>query len=109
MGFGQGTGPGGASATRLLPDDIDPNLEIIANLMIRVLSSRSRPSTPSPGPRSGCPTPTSWPATARRPRSSSYIRADETPHVGYLKTALTEMRDRTWIGDVAARSTPAPR
>ena len=29
----------------------------------------------------------------------SYIRADETPHVGYLRTALTEMRDRTWIGE----------
>jgi hypothetical protein len=28
----------------------------------------------------------------------TYIRADETPHVGYLKTALTEMRDRTWLG-----------
>jgi hypothetical protein len=28
----------------------------------------------------------------------SFIRADETPHVDYLKTALTEMRDRTWIG-----------
>ena len=28
----------------------------------------------------------------------SYIRADETPHVDYLKTALTEMRDRTWVG-----------
>ena len=29
----------------------------------------------------------------------SYIRADESPHVGYLRTALSEMRDRTWIGD----------
>ena len=28
----------------------------------------------------------------------AYIRADETPHVEYLKTALTEMRDRTWVG-----------
>lgn len=28
----------------------------------------------------------------------SYIRADETPHVEYLKTVLTEMRDRTFIG-----------
>ena len=46
----------------------------------------------------GCPTPTSSPATARPPASCRYIRADETPHVGYLKTALTEMRDRTWIG-----------
>jgi hypothetical protein len=28
----------------------------------------------------------------------AYIRADETPHVEYLKTTLTEMRDRTFIG-----------
>jgi hypothetical protein len=29
----------------------------------------------------------------------SYIRADETPHVAWLRTALSEMRDRTWVGD----------
>ena len=28
----------------------------------------------------------------------SYIRSDETPHVAYLRTALSEMRDRTWVG-----------
>jgi hypothetical protein len=33
----------------------------------------------------------------------SYIRADETPHVAYLRTALSEMRDRTWIGDNGRR------
>ena len=38
----------------------------------------------------------------------AYIRADETPHVEYLKTALTEMRDRTWVGRLRARPTPAP-
>jgi hypothetical protein len=32
-----------------------------------------------------------------------YIRADETPHVEYLKTALTEMRDRTFIGESGKR------
>ena len=31
------------------------------------------------------PTPTSSPATARRPSSCRYIRADETPHVEYLQ------------------------
>jgi hypothetical protein len=31
-------------------------------------------------------------------RIVSYIRADESPHVEYLKTTLSEMRDRTWIG-----------
>ncbi len=29
----------------------------------------------------------------------SYIRADETPHVDYLRTALTEMRDRRFVGE----------
>ena len=29
----------------------------------------------------------------------SYIRQDETPHVEYLKTALTEMRERTFVGE----------
>jgi hypothetical protein len=29
----------------------------------------------------------------------SYIRRDETPHVAWLRTALSEMRDRTWVGD----------
>jgi hypothetical protein len=28
----------------------------------------------------------------------SYIRSDETPHVAWLRTALSEMRDRTWLG-----------
>jgi hypothetical protein len=28
----------------------------------------------------------------------SYVRADETPHVDYLRTALTELRDRTFVG-----------
>ena len=30
-------------------------------------------------------------------RLVSYIRQDESPHVGYLRTALTELRDRTLI------------
>jgi len=28
-----------------------------------------------------------------------YIRADETPHVEYLKTVLSEIRDRTVVGE----------
>jgi hypothetical protein len=31
-------------------------------------------------------------------RLVSYIRADEAPHVEYLKTTLSEMRDRTFVG-----------
>jgi hypothetical protein len=29
----------------------------------------------------------------------SYIRADETPHVEYLRTVLSEVRDRTFLGE----------
>ena len=29
----------------------------------------------------------------------AYIRADESPHVAYLKTVLSEMRDRTLVGE----------
>ncbi|MEJ7584748.1 MAG: hypothetical protein WKF43_11860 [Acidimicrobiales bacterium] len=36
-------------------------------------------------------------------RLVSFIRADETPHVGYLRTAITEMRDRTWVGSTGRR------
>lgn len=31
-----------------------------------------------------------------------YIRQDETPHVDYLRTALTEMRDRAFVTDTGA-------
>ena len=33
----------------------------------------------------------------------SYIRADETPHVEYLRTSLSEMRERTVIGQSGRR------
>jgi hypothetical protein len=36
-------------------------------------------------------------------RVVSYIRQDEAPHVEYLKTALTEMRDRTFVGESGRR------
>jgi len=38
-------------------------------------------------------------------RLVSYIRADETPHVEYLKTSLSEIRDRTVIG-ISGRKHP---
>lgn len=33
----------------------------------------------------------------------AHIRTDETPHVEYLKTVLSEMRDRTFVGDGGRR------
>ncbi|MBI3256695.1 MAG: hypothetical protein HYZ59_02790 [Actinobacteria bacterium] len=39
----------------------------------------------------------------RAPELVSYILRDEMPHVGYAQVALTEMRDRTFIGQSGRR------
>src|SRR5690606_1002111 len=36
-------------------------------------------------------------------RLVGYIRADEAPHVEYLRTTLTEMRARTFVGEDGRR------
>jgi hypothetical protein len=36
-------------------------------------------------------------------RLVAYIRQDEAPHVAYLATSLTEMRDRTFVGESGHR------
>src|SRR5262245_42368631 len=97
MGFGARR-PGAAEGNRLLPDDVDVDLEIIAMFMIRVLLIEVQAFHTF-----------AWAETLLSDRDLvagdgaaadlvACIRQDETPHVGYLATALTEMRDRTWVG-----------
>jgi hypothetical protein len=92
-----------ARASRVLPDDIDLALEIVIRRMIGLLfieisafhSFRWAEAVLSDAEvvaGDGGPA-----------RIVSYIRADETPHVSYLRTALSEMRDRTWVGRAGAR------
>lgn len=97
MGFGQG-GPG-AAVERALPADIDVNLELIANLMIRVLFIEVQAFHTFAWAEEWLSDPDLVAGDGRAADLVSFIRADETPHVGYLKTALTEMRDRTWLGE----------
>jgi hypothetical protein len=99
MGFGQpGSGPGGLDLDRVLPDDIDVNLELIANLMIRVLFIEVQAFHTFAWAEDWLSDTDLVAGDGRAAELVSFIRADETPHVGYLKTALTEMRDRTWVG-----------
>ena len=98
MGFGQSGPPGGAVVDRILPDDVDVNLELIANLMIRVLLIEVQAFHTFAWADAWLSDPTLVAGEGRAAEIVSYIRADETPHVDYLKTALTEMRDRTWLG-----------
>jgi hypothetical protein len=102
MGFGQqapgaGGGPSAAPA-RLLPDDIDPNLEAIAGLMTRVLLIEIQAFHTFKWAEQWLSDANLVAGDGEAAKLVTYIRGDETPHVGYLKTGLTEMRDRTWVG-----------
>ncbi|MEO6317847.1 MAG: hypothetical protein ABIP36_03605 [Acidimicrobiales bacterium] len=98
MGFGQpGSGPS-PELDRLLPDDVDVNVELIANLMIRVLFIEVQAFHTFAWAEEWLSDRDLVAGDGRAADLVSFIRADETPHVGYLKTALTEMRDRTWLG-----------
>jgi hypothetical protein len=98
MGFGQPGGAGGLDLARALPDDIDINVELIANLMIRVLLIEVQAFHTFAWAEDWLADPDLVAGDGHAAQLVAYIRADETPHVGYLKTALTEMRDRTWLG-----------
>lgn len=98
MGFGQ-QGGDLADTTRLLPDDVDAELEFTVSLMIRVLFIELSAFHTFRWAEAWLSDHDLVAGEGEAARLVSYIRADETPHVDYLATALTEMRDRTWIGD----------
>lgn len=98
MGFGQ-RGRDAIENARLLPADIDANLELIATFMIRVLFIEVSAFHTFAWAEAWLSDPDLVAGDGAAGRLVTYIRADETPHVGYLATALTEMRDRTWIGE----------
>jgi hypothetical protein len=87
-----------AIAQRTLPDDIDFTLEAVVSRMIGLLLIEISAFHGF-----------AWAEAVLGDRSLvagdgaaativSYIRSDETPHVAWLRTALSEMRDRTWVG-----------
>jgi hypothetical protein len=98
MGFGQSGPPGGSIVDRSLPEDVDHNLELIANLMIRVLLIEVQAFHTFAWADAWLSDRELVAGDGTAAELVAYIRADETPHVGYLKTAPTEMRDRTWLG-----------
>ncbi|HVT66600.1 MAG TPA: hypothetical protein VHF26_02545, partial [Trebonia sp.] len=88
---------------RLLPEDVPAHLELMARLMARVLLIEISAFHTFAWAETWLSDPDLVAGEGDAARLVSYIRADETPHVGYLKTALTEMRDRTWIGSSGRR------
>jgi len=102
MGFGQRARVGGDSA-RLLPADIDAELEFMVTLMIRVLFIEVSAFHTFRWAEGWLSDESLVAGEGAAARLVSYIRADEAPHVAYLATAITELRDRTWIGEGGRR------
>jgi len=99
MGFGQPGGAGSINITgRTLPEDIEPDVELMCSIMIKVLLIEVQAFHTFAWAEDWLADRELVAGDGRAAELVSHIRADETPHVGYLKTALTEMRDRTWVG-----------
>ncbi|HZD81120.1 MAG TPA: hypothetical protein VE646_13915 [Actinomycetota bacterium] len=95
--------PGGASGPppappRLLPDDIDHDLELLIHRMARLLLIEISAFHTFAWAEEVLSDIDLVAGEGQAARLVSYIRADETPHVEYLKTVLSEMRDRTFVG-----------
>ncbi|MHB1516757.1 MAG: hypothetical protein ACYCVN_14550 [Acidimicrobiales bacterium] len=105
LGVAQGAGgsaaSGGAqrSSDRILPVDIEPTLEALATRMIGLLFIEISAFHSFRWAEAVLADSTLVAGEGEAARIVSYIRSDEAPHVAWLQTALTEMRDRTWVGE----------
>jgi hypothetical protein len=87
-----------AEERRVLPDDIDLDLEILVERMARLLLIEISAFHTFAWAEELLSDERVVAGEGEAGRLVSYIRADETPHVEYLRTVLSEMRDSTWIG-----------
>jgi hypothetical protein len=104
MGIRQPTGYGGpparpqATPERLLPDDIDARLESVVARMVSLLLIEISAFHGFRWAEAVLSDNDLVAGDGAAAQLVAYIRADETPHVAWLRTALSEMRDRTWLG-----------
>lgn len=92
-----------ALADRVLPDDVDVDLEQMLNRMISLLFIEISAFHAFAWAEALLDDRVLVAGDGDAAQLVSYIRRDETPHVGYLKTVLTELRDRTFVTDTGRR------
>ena len=92
-----------ALARRVLPDDVDFALESLIERMVRLLFIEISAFHAFSWAEEVLSDADLVAGEGEAARIVSYIRADETPHVNYLRTVLTEMRDRTWVSTSGAK------
>ena len=102
MGLSGRGGDPGARAARFqserLFDDLDPAIEMLVATMCRVLFIEIKAFHVFAWAESLLSDTELVAGEGEAARLVSYIRQDETPHVDYLRTSLTEMRDRAFLG-----------
>ena len=82
--------------SRLLFDDIDPNLQLLIDRMANLLLIEVSAYHTFAWAEEVLADTELVAGEGEAARLVSYVRADEAPHVEYLKTVLSEMRDRTF-------------
>lgn len=92
-----------AEAGRVLPDDIDFVLEMLVGRMIGLLLIEISAFHGFSWAEAVLCDTDLVAGEGEAARLVAHIRQDETPHVDWLRTALSEMRDRTWMGSSGRR------
>ena len=92
-----GGGPGPSALPTLVFDDLEPDLELLIQRMIRLLLIEVSAFHTFAWAEELLADASLVAGEGEAARLVGYIRADETPHVEYLKTVLSEMRDRTFV------------
>jgi hypothetical protein len=90
-------------ALRVLPDDIPFELESLIERMVRLLLIEISAYHAFAWAEDVLSDRDLVAGDGEAARLVSYIRTDEAPHVAYLKTTLSEMRDRTFVGTSGKR------
>jgi hypothetical protein len=107
MGFGgAGADPAAIRAAFLqnrVHPDIDPDLELLIHRMARLLLIEISAFHTFAWAEDWLSDIDLVAGERKAAEIVSWIRSDETPHVEYLKTVLSEMRDRTFVGESGRR------
>jgi hypothetical protein len=92
-----------AEAARLLPSVIDFELEAVVARMVNLLFIEITAFHAFAWAEEILSDTSRVAGEGRAADLVRYIRSDELPHVAYLGTVLSEMRDRTWVGSDGSR------
>lgn len=103
MGIPAGDVPAAPSPAPRIFDDLDPGIEGMARFMLGLMFIELSAFHTFAWAEAVLADDDLVAGEGAAARLVSYIRSDETPHVEYLKTALTEMRDRTFVGESGRR------